>query len=79
MLRPLNVATPVTGFTATVVVPLSFVSDHIETLHEVDIEFREMAEKAGIERFVRSPALNESPLFLDTLRDLVRQALASRS
>jgi ferrochelatase len=67
------------GARGVLVVPLSFVSDHIETLHEIDCEFREMAEKAGIERFVRSPALNESPLFLDALRDLVRRALASRS
>ena len=64
------------GGPGVLVVPLSFVSDHIETLHEVDIEFREVAHEAGIARFHRSPALNESPLFLDALREIV---LAARS
>jgi ferrochelatase len=62
------------GARGVLVVPLSFVSDHIETLHEIDIEFREVAHEAGIARFHRSPALNESPLFLDALRDLVLAA-----
>lgn len=58
------------------VVPLSFVSDHIETLHEIDIEFAEIAEKAGIVHMVRSPALNDSPEFLNALDEIVRGALA---
>ncbi len=62
------------GARGVLVVPLSFVSDHIETLHEVDIEFREVAEEAGIERFGRSPALNENPVFLEALRDIVLAA-----
>jgi protoporphyrin/coproporphyrin ferrochelatase len=52
------------------VVPVAFVSDHIETLHEIDIEYTELAEKCGIERFERAPALNDSPLFMDALADL---------
>ena len=55
-------------------VPLSFVSDHIETLHEIDIQYAEEAKALGIERFVRSPSLNSSPLFLECLADLVRKA-----
>lgn len=55
-------------------VPLSFVSDHIETLHEIDIQYAEEAKALGIERFERTPALNSSPLFLECLADLVRQA-----
>ncbi|HEY5512070.1 MAG TPA: ferrochelatase [Geomonas sp.] len=55
-------------------VPLSFVSDHIETLYEIDIEYAEEAKALGIERFVRSPSLNSSPLFLECLADLVRKA-----
>ena len=55
-------------------VPLSFVSDHIETLYEIDIEYAEVAKELGVERFVRSESLNSSPLFLECLADLVRQA-----
>jgi len=56
-------------------VPLSFVSDHIETLYEIDIEYGEKARKLGIERFVRSESLNSSPLFLECLADLVKTAV----
>jgi protoporphyrin/coproporphyrin ferrochelatase len=55
-------------------VPLSFVSDHIETLYEIDIEYAEEAKALGIERFARSASLNSSPLFLECLADLVRTA-----
>jgi len=57
-------------------VPLSFVSDHIETLHEIDIQYAEEAKALGIQRFERSPSLNSSPLFLECLADLVRKAQA---
>ena len=53
-------------------VPLSFVSDHIETLYEVDIQYAEEAKALGVERFVRSESLNSSPLFLQCLAELVR-------
>jgi protoporphyrin/coproporphyrin ferrochelatase len=55
-------------------VPLSFVSDHIETLHEIDIQYAAEAKALGVTRFVRSPSLNSSPLFLECLADLVRKA-----
>jgi ferrochelatase len=51
------------------------VSDHIETLHELDIELREEAEHAGITRFVRAEALNDGGDFLDALADVVRRSL----
>ena len=60
-------------------VPLSFVSDHIETLYEIDIQYAEEAKALGIERFVRSESLNCSPLFLECLADLVRQSQAATS
>lgn len=60
-----------------VVVPVSFVSDHIETLHELDIRLRETAREAGISEFHRVPALNDSPAFIRALRDIVVSA-ASR-
>lgn len=63
------------GKRSVLVVPISFVSDHIETLHEVDIEFREVAEKAGIEYYHRAPSLNDSPAFMQALRDIVLDAL----
>ena len=42
-----------------VVVPISFVSEHIETLQEIDIEYREVAEEAGIQNFYRVPAIKQ--------------------
>jgi protoporphyrin/coproporphyrin ferrochelatase len=57
------------------VVPISFVSEHIETLQEIDMEYREIAEEAGIERFGRVPALNTHPLFIDELATMVTDAL----
>ena len=53
-------------------VPLSFVSDHIETLYEVDIQYGEEAAAHGIMNFRRSPSLNSSPLFMECLAELVR-------
>ncbi|MCS6812418.1 MAG: ferrochelatase [Cyanobacteria bacterium] len=58
-----------------VVVPISFVSEHIETLEEIDMEYREIAEHAGIETFVRVPALNTYPTFIKALANLVVTAL----
>ena len=55
-------------------VPLSFVSDHIETLYEIDIQYAEEARALGIDTFRRSPSLNSAPLFIDCLADLVRKA-----
>lgn len=62
------------GYTEVLMVPLSFVSDHIETLHEIDIEYREMAHGLGITDFRRMESLNSSPTFIRCLADLVRAA-----
>ena len=56
-----------------VVVPISFVSDHIETLYELDIELKEIAQGAGIKNFVRVSAFNDDPEFIRMLSDLVRE------
>lgn len=56
------------------VVPLSFVSDHIETLHEIDIEYSKKAWDLGIAKFERMPSLNSSPLFIECLAELVTKA-----
>ncbi|MDA0700715.1 MAG: ferrochelatase [bacterium] len=59
------------------VVGVAFTSDHIETLHELDIEYGEVAHEAGITHFHRAPALNDLPLFQDALADIVATHLAS--
>ena len=57
------------------VVPISFVSEHIETLQEIDMEYREVAEEAGIKNFHRVPALNVYPGFIDSLASLVMDSI----
>jgi ferrochelatase len=57
------------------VVPIAFTSDHIETLHELDIEYGELAEKVGIDNYVRAPALNGMPRFQDALAEIVAEHL----
>lgn len=56
-------------------VPLSFVSDHIETLYEIDIQYAEEAKALGIKRFARTESLNSDPLFLECLAELVKKAV----
>ncbi len=63
------------GVRDLVVVPISFVSEHIETLEEIDIEYRELASEAGITNFRRVPALDTNPAFIQGLARLVQQAL----
>ncbi|MGY2879484.1 protoporphyrin/coproporphyrin ferrochelatase [Thermostichus sp. MS-CIW-25] len=63
------------GVKQLLVVPISFVSEHIETLQEIDIEYRELAHRAGIADFRRVPALNTDPLFIAGLAALVRTHL----
>jgi ferrochelatase len=59
------------------VVPIAFTSDHIETLSELDREYGEVAHRAGITHYKRTPALNDRPRFMDALADVVREHLAS--
>jgi ferrochelatase len=58
------------------VAPISFVSDHVETLHEIDIEHREQAVKLGIANYRMVPGLNDSPAFIAALSGLVRARVA---
>ena len=60
------------------VVPVSFVSDHVETLGEIDHEARQLAARLGIRRFEMTPGLNDSPAFIRALADLVLQAAGVR-
>ncbi len=67
------------GVKDLVVVPISFVSEHIETLQEIDIEYREVAEESGIHNFRRVPAPNTHPVFINALAELVIDALKNPS
>jgi protoporphyrin/coproporphyrin ferrochelatase len=61
------------------VVPLSFVTEHIETLHEINIEAREEAEKLGVKQFEMMPAVGDSQRFIGALADLVMRAVGVES
>jgi ferrochelatase len=58
------------------VVPIAFVSDHVETLGEIDHEAREMARGLGIRQFEMTAGLNDSPRFIAALAELVKNSLA---
>ena len=60
-----------------VLYPLSFVSEHSETLVELDIEYRHLAEQAGAPKYVRVPTVGTHPQFIHGLANLVRAALWS--
>lgn len=59
------------GVKHMVVIPVAFASDHLETLFELGIEYRHVATEAGVERFEITTGLNDSPLFVDALSQLV--------
>jgi protoporphyrin/coproporphyrin ferrochelatase len=63
------------GVKEMLVVPISFVTEHIETLHEINIEARTEAAKLGIHTFRMMPAVGDSPLFIAALKDLVLRAV----
>lgn len=59
---------------AVVVVPVAFVCEHAETLVELDIEYRRLAEARHVPAYVRVPALGTDPAFIEGLARLVRAA-----
>jgi ferrochelatase len=59
-----------------VICPIAFVSEHVETLVELDHDYRVRAEALGCPAYVRAPALGVEPAFVEALADLVREALA---
>jgi protoporphyrin/coproporphyrin ferrochelatase len=63
------------GVKEMLIVPISFVTEHIETLHEINIEARGEAKKLGVEIFRMMPALGDSPYFIAALKDLVLRAI----
>jgi protoporphyrin/coproporphyrin ferrochelatase len=58
------------GVKNLLVVPISFISDHIETLYEIDILYKKLAESLGI-NLKRADSLNTHPTFIKALRDIV--------
>ncbi|MBZ5595527.1 MAG: ferrochelatase [Acidobacteriia bacterium] len=65
------------GSRNVLVVPISFVSDHVETLYEIDIEHREQARSLGIENYRMMPGLNTAPEFIAALAGLVRRRVGA--
>ena len=62
---------------ALLVCPIAFVSEHSETLVELDVEYREVAHKAGVPGYFRVPAQNSDPAFIAALAAIARAALTS--
>jgi ferrochelatase len=67
------------GVKRMLVIPVAFLTDHIETLHEINIEAREHAESLGVTDFHMMPGLNDSPLLIRALADLTLRAVGRRS
>ena len=67
------------GVKRMLVIPMSFLTEHIETLHEINIEAREEAESLGVTDFHMMPALNDSPFLIRALADLVLRSVGVRS
>lgn len=61
---------------AVLVVPIAFVSDHLETLVELDIEYAHLAKKLGVPGYFRAPVANDHPDFIAALASLARRSLA---
>ena len=59
------------GIKHVTVVPVAFTSEHIETLHEIDIQLRETALAAGVVTYLRAPTTGTHPAFIDGLAQLV--------
>lgn len=67
------------GVKRMLIVPIAFLTDHIETLHEINIEAREQAHALGVTDFHMMPALNDSPLLIRAMADLVLRSVGMRS
>jgi ferrochelatase len=64
------------GYRGVFVQPIGFLCDHVEVLYDIDIGFRQFAEKEGM-RFWRAESLNDSRLLIAALADLAGKGLAS--
>jgi protoporphyrin/coproporphyrin ferrochelatase len=66
------------GIDKMLIIPIAFVSDHIETLFELNVEVREIAEEHGIGQFEVMPALNDHPKYIEALADLTLAAIGDK-
>jgi len=64
-----------TGRDQVIIYPISFVSEHVETLYELDVEFAEKASEMGFKRFVRASTVQTSEKFINVLEKLIRERL----
>ena len=60
------------------IIPIAFVTDHIETLHEINIDARAHAMIRGVQQFELMPGLNDHPKFIECLADMVAQQITQR-
>jgi len=58
-----------------VMIPIAFVSEHSETLVELDIEYRHLAEEAGVPHMIRIDTVGDHPLYIAALADVVKKTL----
>ena len=65
------------GFKNILLVPISFVSDHIETLYEIDILYKGLASRLGL-ALKRVDSLNTHPLFIGALKDIIMKGLKKK-
>ena len=64
------------GAKNVLVIPVAFLTDHIETLHEINIETRHRAEHQGITRFELMPALNSQPGLISAIAEEIKRKVA---
>jgi len=62
---------------SVLIVPIAFTTDHIETLSEIDIEFKAVADKSGIKEYYRAKALNDDPLAIEALASIIHDHIKS--
>jgi len=65
------------GIREIIIVPISFVSEHLETLYELDIKIRKLAIQAGIEKFIRVPTPGVHPFLIEAWTELIKEKLES--
>jgi protoporphyrin/coproporphyrin ferrochelatase len=65
------------GIKNVISIPVGFVSDHVEILFDIDIKAQKVAREYGV-RLERPPALNDDPLYIRALADLVRQRMGDK-
>ncbi len=66
------------GKKSLLIIPISFVSDHVETDFELAIEYKHVADEVGVEEYIVMKGLNDSQTFIDALADLVQKNITAK-